>query len=304
MCILTNTTQGLIQLKGMSDVFGGIQKVRDMTNRDIFQSVNDLGPEAIQKIVDRLEYRGRDPAFVRMRETYLEMGLNPNARVLDCGCGTGVVSRAIVKRDGFAGTVVGVDFSGELIAAAKRLAQEEGLIDRIDLRVGDLHALDEPDDSYDFVIAHTLISHVADPAKVITEMSRVVRPNGTIAIFDGDYASLTFGAGDPKRDATMVDTLRSIAVANPYVMRQVPALLRDCNLEIVAFLPAIHAEAGEGAFFANIAESYISMVVAAGTVTSEDANDWLLMLRKASREKTFFGACSYYTYLVRKRVVQ
>jgi 2-polyprenyl-3-methyl-5-hydroxy-6-metoxy-1,4-benzoquinol methylase len=229
-----------------------------MSARDIFQSVRDLGPEAIQRIVDRLGYRGRDPTFVRMREAYLDrMGLTPNARVLETGCGTGVVSRALARRTGFAGAVVGIDFSDALIQAARRLAREEKLDDRIKFRVGDSHALDDPDSSYDCVIAHTLLSHVVDPAKVISEAARVVRPKGMIAIFDGDYASLAYGAGDPELNARIVEAILAAVAANPHVMRQVPTLLRDCDLSVLTFLPGIHAEAGEGAFFLNVAESYL-----------------------------------------------
>jgi hypothetical protein len=43
-----------------------------MTTHDIFQSIRDLGPEAIQRIVDRLEYRASDPTFIRMRNAYLD----------------------------------------------------------------------------------------------------------------------------------------------------------------------------------------------------------------------------------------
>ncbi len=272
-----------------------------MSTRDIFQSISDLGSDAIQKIVDRLEYRGGDPTFVRMRETYLgRMGLEPDARVLDLGCGTGVVSRALAQREGFTGAVVGIDFSDALIDAARRLAGEKGLDDRIEFRVGDSHALEDPDDNYDVVIAHTLISHVVDPAAVISEASRVVRPNGTIAVFDGDYASLTFGAGDPELNADMVNGILDAVVANPYVMRQIPMLLRDRGLEVLAFLPEIHAEAGEGAFFSNLAESYVPMAVKAGTVPSDTADHWLAAQRDASSKGTFFGACNYYTYLARK----
>jgi SAM-dependent methyltransferase len=228
------------------------------------------------------------------------MRLTENARVLDCGCGTGVVSRALAQRGGFAGAVVGIDSSEALIEAAQRLACGKGLDDHIEFRVGDSHALEDPDESYDFVIAHTLVSHVADPAKVISEASRVVRPNGTIAVFDGDYASLTYGAGDPELNEQMVNGILAAIVANPYVMRRIPMLLRDSGLEVVAFLPEIHAEAGEGAFFSNLAESYVPMSVKAGTVSSQTADHWLAAQREASRTNTFFAACSYYTYLARR----
>ncbi len=271
-----------------------------MVTRDIFQSISDLAPEAVQKIVERLEYRGADANFVRMRETYLDrIAPAPNARILDFGCGTGVVARALAKRDGFAGSIVGIDASDDLVAAARRLAQEDGLGDRIEFQVGDCHAIEDPDDSYDVVIGHTLVSHVADPARVIAEASRLVGSEGTVAIFDGDYASLTYGAGDPDLNQQIVDGILAAVVANPYVMRRVPELLRRSGLDVVAFLPEILAEAGEGAFFASLFESYVPMAVSAGTVSSEAAEDWLAFQREASRIGSFFGACSYYAYIAK-----
>ncbi len=44
---------------------------------------------------------------------------------------------------------------------------------------------------------HTLISHVADPASVLAEARRLLRPGGRLAVFDGDYASLTCATDAP-----------------------------------------------------------------------------------------------------------
>jgi len=273
----------------------------NLTTRDIFQSIRDFGPDAIQRIVDRLEFRGSDPIFLKMRERYLEqMGLTANARVLDCGCGTGVVSRAIAQRDGFAGVIAGVDFSADLIEAAQRLAHEKGLDGRIEFRVGDAHALEDANGSYDFVILHTLVSHVVDPARVISEAARVVRPSGVIAIFDGDYASLAYGAGDRQLNGTIVNAILAAAVANSEVMRQLPKLLNDCGLEVVAFLPDVHAETGKASFFSNLAESYVPIAVKAGMVSDQLAGHWLASQRDASSNATFFAACNFYAYLARK----
>lgn len=272
-----------------------------MTTRDVFQMISDMDSDMVQKIVDRLEFRGSDPTFVRMRETYLEnVDLQSNARVLELGCGTGVVSRALAQRKGFTGAVVATDFSDELIKAARNLADNADLSDRIEFRVGDSHALEEPDNSYDVVLAHTLVSHVVDPAAVVSEASRVARPGGTIVVFDGDYASLTFGAGDPELNTEVVNGILDAIVANPYVMRHVPMLLRDQDLTLSAFLPEVHAEAGEGAFFTNMAESYVPIAVKSETVSSATAERWLSEQRDASANGTFFGACNYYAFIARK----
>ena len=137
-----------------------------MTTQDIFQSIGSLDTAGVKQIVDRLEYRGRDETFVAMREQYLDqMNLSPEANILDLGCGTGVVARALATQEGFSGSVTGIDYSPELINVAQRLAQEEGLTQQVVFWVGDAQALEDEDERYDAVVLHTLVSHVPDPMR-------------------------------------------------------------------------------------------------------------------------------------------
>lgn len=272
-----------------------------MTKTDVYQSIGGLPPDGVQRIIDRLEFRGRDPVFAGMREAYLDrMDLASRNRVLDLGCGTGVATRALAKRADFSGDIVGIDLSKELIAAAETLAAEEGLSQRIEFRVGDCHSLEDADESFDAVITHTLISHVSAPDGFLASAARVLTPGAPLAIFDGDYGSMTFGAGDPKTNAQMVQGILDAVVANPYVMRQLPDLLRGQGLEIVDFISDVYAEAGQGAFYANLAEAYVPMAVKAGTIAEVAGEKWLATQRDAVVAKSFFGACNYYTYLARK----
>ena len=111
--------------------------------RDAMQFINEQDAATLERFIERLEYRGTDPTFVAYRDAYLKLvDLPPTAAVLDLGCGTGVVTRALAARDGFAGTVTGIDQSPEFIAAAGRLAADDGVGDRVEFVVGDVHALD------------------------------------------------------------------------------------------------------------------------------------------------------------------
>ena len=150
--------------------------------RDAMQFVNDQDAATLQRFAERLEFRGTDPTFVAYRDAYLALiDLPRTAAILDLGCGTGVVTRALAARDGFAGTVTGVDQSPHFVAAAERLAAGDGVADRVAFAVADAHELPFPDASFDAVVAHTLISHVRDPLTVLAEAARVVRPGGSVA---------------------------------------------------------------------------------------------------------------------------
>ena len=61
-----------------------------------------------------------------------------------------------------------------------------------DFVVGDVHALDLPDDSFDVVHAHQVLQHVADPVRALREMRRVCRPGGVVAVRDSDYAAFAW----------------------------------------------------------------------------------------------------------------
>lgn len=270
--------------------------------QDIFQTIGSLDAAGIRKIIDRLEFRGTDETFVAMREAYLQaMNLTGDDDILDLGCGTGVVARALAARSHLSGKIVGVDFSKELIDAAKQLAQAEDLVQRIEFRSGDAAALEDADESYDAVILHTLVSHVPDPSAAVAEACRVLRPGGMIAVFDGDYASISYATGDHQLDAEMVSAILDAIVANPYVMRELPGILRANDMGIENFFPHLLAEAGSSAFFASLAESYVPMVIRSKTATEAKAKGWLEAFRKSVDDGSVFASCNYYAYLGRKR---
>lgn len=274
-----------------------------MTTQDIFQIIGSLDVAGVKRVVDRLEYRGRDETFIALREEYLrQMNLPSKANILDLGCGTGVVARALAAQDGFSGSVTGIDYSPELISAAQHLAVEEGVTNRVEFRVGDAQSLEDESEKYDAVIAHTLVSHVPDPIKVVSEAARVVKPGGLVTIFDGDYASLTFATGDHEFDAEMVQIILSLVVANSYIMRELPVILREAGLQIASFYSNVLAEAGVGHFFSNLAESYVPMVVNSQLLPEERAENWLNAFQQASSSESVFASCNYYTYIARRPV--
>ena len=255
----------------------------------------------LEVMVTRLEARGNHPFFIKMLQEYLEaMDIDSAKTVLDMGCGTGVAARTIALRAGFSGKVVGIDLSSYLTEAATRLAEEDGVAGQIEFRTGDTQSLDLPDDQFDAVVAHTLVSHVGNPLAVVKEAARVVKPGGMVGIFDGDYASLTFDQENPTKGKTDDEAILKAMVANPRVMRQMPRLLRQAGLELVSVFPYVLAEVGQADFWASGIESFRRLVPKSGMMTEEYANEWAASLVKDSEEGIFFGASNYYGYVARR----
>jgi len=272
-----------------------------MIARDPHRFVNELDNAAVERLIARLEGRAKDTVFTRLFDKYAsQLALLPYAQVLEVGCGTGAMTRFLARRGDFAGKVVGVDQSLPFIEAASRFAQDENISDRVDFRVGDAHSLDFSHATFDAVIAHTLISHVTEPKTVLREMARVVRPGGTVAIFDGDYASLTYAYPDHDFGRRMDAALASASFNNPLVMRDLPRLLPELGLTMTAAWGDAVVEIGNGSYFKSFAETYAPYVTKAGLLPAEIVDAWLTAQRQSMENGTFFASCNYYTYLARR----
>lgn len=105
--------------------------------------------------------------------------LNPRRgeRVLDLSTGTGWTSRLVARRGA---TVTGVDIAGDLLAAARAKAVEEGL--KVDYRLGDAENLPFETGSFDAVISTCGIMFAARQEAAAAELVRVVRKGGRIAL--------------------------------------------------------------------------------------------------------------------------
>ncbi len=123
-------------------------------------------------------------------------------RVLDIGCGGGILSEPIAR---LGASVVGADPAGANIAAAKLHAAAEGLA--IDYRETTAEALADAGERFDVVLAMEVVEHVADLTLFVARCAEMVKPGGMMVV------------------ATLNRTIKSFALAivgAEYVLRWLP----------------------------------------------------------------------------------
>jgi demethylmenaquinone methyltransferase / 2-methoxy-6-polyprenyl-1,4-benzoquinol methylase len=128
----------------------------------------------------RLLSFGQDPRWRSFLVSRVETG--PGETVLDVACGTGAVAIELARRRG--SEVVGIDQSPEMLAEGRRRVEQAGLAHLIRLKEGRAEELPFPDASFDALTFTYLLRYVDDPAAVLMELARVVRPGGTIAMLE------------------------------------------------------------------------------------------------------------------------
>jgi SAM-dependent methyltransferase len=101
-------------------------------------------------------------------------------RVLDVGCGSGIVARTVAPLVGASGGVAAVDIRPGMIAVAASLPAPDGAA--IEWREGDALALDYAPASFDLVLCQQGLQYFPDPTKALGEMRRVLRAGGRVGI--------------------------------------------------------------------------------------------------------------------------
>ena len=162
-------------------------------------------------------------------------GLSPTDRLLDVGCGTGILARAAAERVP-EGTVTGLDQNDGMLSVARRSDAA------VTWRHGSAEALPFPDESFDHVFSQFALMFFADKAAGLREMRRVLRPGGsaTIATWADVAKSPGYAAmiqllrrlfGDAAAEALHAPfTLGTKAVLTPLLSRSFPeATITEVN---------------------------------------------------------------------------
>jgi SAM-dependent methyltransferase len=109
--------------------------------------------------------------------------LRPGENVVDAGSGAGADSLIAARMVGPAGRVIGVDMTPEMLAKARRNAEQAGLAN-VEFREGYLEALPVPDHWADVVISNGVLNLVPSKEQALAEMYRVLKPGGRLQIAD------------------------------------------------------------------------------------------------------------------------
>ena len=129
---------------------------------------------------------------------YLLPHLTSGSTVLDVGCGPGTITADLATRI-TPGRLTALEMTEPALDLARAEIARRHLTN-VDFAVGDVHALDFPDDTFDVVHAHQVLQHVGDPVQALREMRRVTRPGGVVAVRDSDYAAFTWFPEIPELD--------------------------------------------------------------------------------------------------------
>jgi SAM-dependent methyltransferase len=235
--------------------------------------------EGLHMLPDVRAYKAR--ALDRLR-------LAPGATVLDIGCGTGEDALILAQAVGSTGRVLAVDLSQTMLREAReKRANASGAID---VACATVLALPFGNASCDRCRADRVLQHVADPARAVAEMTRVLRPGGILLVCDTDWDTLV--VDHPSRDTTRrvlrecAQSMTNGAIGRELARHCLDAGLHDVGVEAMTliFRDLELADAVVGLRRAVLA------IAQRGEVDLDELADWLSQLEELQRRGRCFCA--------------
>lgn len=246
----------------------------------LWKDTKGIDEASARDLAERLEKRGAAADEIAARSAYLDLlGIRPGDRVLDVGCGSGVVTRDIARRVGPGGRVVGLDPGAALLAVAREIADGTEVGGVIEFHEGSALALPFADGSFDRVIAVTVLGHIPDGEAAIPELVRVTRRGGIVGAFDFDSDMTVFTHPDREMTRRIVTASSDAIAVDGWMARRTPLLLAAAGVADVRVRAFFPVDSDAGGFYVGLAERSASAAVSAGAVRDSDAAAWLASFR-------------------------
>ena len=264
---------------------------------DPYADIANAGDQTQEAIAEALVARSEEDAQIDIRRDYLSRaGIEPGSYAVDLGAGTGHLARQLLDEFG-CGRVLGIDPSPVLVDRAKALNAGEP---RLQWQMGDARDTGLAADSVDLVTCHTVLCHVPEAERAVTEAFRILRPGGIFAVCDGDYSvsSVALNQADPLQ--TVLDDFIKSNVHDLWLTRRLPRLLAETGFEGIKMKGHAYIAEGEAPYFMTVVNRGTTALTQRGQLSEDLAQALRDDAAKRIAEGSFFASMNFVSFLATK----
>jgi arsenite methyltransferase len=227
------------------------------------------------------------PEIVRQRRRTIElMAPLPGERILDVGCGPGLLALELSVVVGDTGKVLGIDSSPSMIELAKQRCAD---LDNVVLAQGDATDLAIDDNSMDVVCCTQVLLYVAEYEKALSEMFRVLKPGGRVLVLETDWRSTVLHSNDEVLTEKVIEAWDK-AVPSPRLPARLGRALRSAGFDAIGVdaIPNISTTCEKGSFSMTMMEQCALSACEQGTISKEKGREWIADLVALGENHEYF----------------
>lgn len=228
-----------------------------------------------------------DPEIVNQRlQTLQALALRAGEKVLDAGCGTGLLAELMSAQVGDKGLVTGVDQSQSMLDLANNRCDERG---NVELHQGSVTELHFETASFDACSCIQTLLYVDEVDTAIGEFYRVLKPGGRIAIIETDWHGMVISSPDHQLTRIMTDAWDA-AVPSPNLPPKLIPKLQATGFSAVRAqsIPVLNASYNEAGYGASMVRHMAKNAVKQQLVDQQQADQWQQGILDLAEQEAFF----------------
>jgi ubiquinone/menaquinone biosynthesis C-methylase UbiE len=231
-------------------------------------------------------------------KSYELLQLRQGLMVLDAGCGLGDDACRIAKRVLPGGKVIGLDASVTMIEKAR--AHELATQLPVQFHVGDVNALPFSDNSFARCRIDRVLQHIPQPQKAISELVRVLEPDGLLLAYDNDWGTFSVTSQNVEITRT-IENLWCDSFTNNWIGRHLCDHFISCGLSDIKIYPGTCVindfQTADKVY--NLRKT-VQKAIAGGMISVSEGRDWIEELIYRTQMGSFMAALTAYTVIGKK----
>ncbi len=241
---------------------------------------------------DETEARRTDRAYLtpdvtRQRMRTLEaLQLKAGDFVLDIGCGTGLLAYDMATLVGEDGRVIGVDNSQDMLTLAERRCAD---LPQVHLKQSKAEKLPEGDERFDAVACVQVLLYVSDVPTALSEMYRILKPGGRIAVIETDWRGTVLNSFDDSLTRKMLAAWDG-AVSSPNLPVRLGPLMKAQGFSAASVdaFPIVNTSCTPGNFSNEMFDKFARYAREQGAVSAAESEAWLDDLQQKGADGSYF----------------
>ncbi|TFH46586.1 MAG: methyltransferase domain-containing protein [Lysobacterales bacterium] len=241
------------------------------------------------------------PEVVRQRMRTLEaLSARAGERIVDVGCGPGLLVRDLAVEVGPEGRVIGVDSSLPMLELAERRCAD---LPQAEFIEGNAEILPGDNATFDAATCTQVLLYIANIDKALEEIHRVLKPGGRIAIIETDWRGAVLNTTDAALTGKMFAAWDQ-TVPSPNLPVRLGPLLRQhgftaVRVEAIPILSTSYLAEGWSVVMLN---QFARLARESGMVSEAECQKWLDELERSSKEDAYFFCVNRFLFSAVKKV--